>query len=260
MKLNNQIAVITGAGRGIGKGIAEMFTLEGATVVVATLEEHEGLQTVNEIIEKGGSALFVQTDVSSDESVRAMIEKVYNTFGKIDTLVNNAGITVFKPLVEATVDDWNQVIDINLRGVFLCSKYTAPYMMKQRKGAIINISSNHAFATIPHSEIYAASKAGINGMTRSMALSLGKHGIRVNSICPGFTETPHHRMWVEEMGDPKVIEKEVIGLHAGNRIGTPHDVGKLAVYLASDDSEMMTGSELLIDGGLTNHLFHSHVL
>jgi NAD(P)-dependent dehydrogenase (short-subunit alcohol dehydrogenase family) len=259
MRFKEKVVIVTGSGRGIGKGIALEFAKEGAAVIVSTLEEDEGRETVKEIQEMEGIAELVQTDVSSEDSVRNMVELVMNTHRRIDVLVNNAGITLFKPLLEATLEDWEKVINIDLRGVFLCSKYVAAQMVKQQKGSIINISSNHAVATLPDAEIYAAAKAGVNGMTRSMALSLGKSGIRVNAICPGFTDTPHYRKWLETGGNAGEIEKEVKWLHAGSRISTPEDIGKLAVYLASDDAEMITGAELIIDGGLSARLYNSRL-
>lgn len=257
MRFKGKVVIVTGAGRGIGKGIALEFAKEGAAVIVSTLEENEGRETEREIREMGGEAQFIQTDVSTEDSVRKMVEGVIDTHRRIDVLVNNAGITLFKPLLEATLEDWEQVINIDLRGVFLCSKYVAAHMVRQRKGSIINISSNHAVATLPDSEIYAAAKAGVNGMTRSMALSLGKWGIRVNAICPGFTDTPHYRKWLAASGNAAAVEEEVRWLHAGNRICTPEDIGKLALYLASDDAEMITGAEIIIDGGVSARLYHS---
>lgn len=259
MRLKDKVAIVTGSGKGIGKGIAIAFAKEGATVVIATLEEAEGRETERDIRGFGGNALFVQTDVSSEASIRHMVNAVDDGFGRLDVLVNNAGITIFKPLLEATVEDWDKLINIDLRGVFLCSKYAVPYMMKGTGGSIINISSNHAVATLPHTEMYAAAKAGVNGMTRSMALSLGKMGIRVNAICPGFTDTPHYRDWLAASGNADEVEEEVHWLHAGKRICTPEDIGKLAVYLASDESEMVTGAEVLIDGGLSARLYNSRL-
>lgn len=257
MRYQDKIVIVTGSGKGIGRGIALAFAKEGATVIVATLGNDEGQEAEREIHALGGQALFVQTDVSSEESIKQMVERVMVTYGRIDVLVNNAGITIFKPLIEATLDDWEALMNIDLRGVFLCSKYVVPHMMKQGKGAIINISSNHAKATLPHTEIYAAAKAGVNGMTRSMALSLGKSGIRVNAICPGFTDTPHYQTWLEAHGDAAEIERQVYDIHAGHRICTPEDIGKLALFLASDEAEMITGAEMLIDGGVTAQLYYS---
>jgi len=257
-ELQNQVVIVTGSGNGIGKGIATCFAQKGAAVVIATIDASEGAhveKTLNE--STPGQALFIQTDVASEASVQSMIKQTYDQFGKIDTLVNNAGITVFKSIEEATLADWENLINIDLRGPFLCSKYVIPYMKEKRNGSIINISSNHALATLPNTEIYAAAKGGVNAMTRSMALSLGADGIRVNAICPGFTNTPHYQRWLTEQGEAENVLKQVTDLHAVNRISEPEDIGKLALYLASEDAAMVTGECMVIDGGLSIRLYHS---
>lgn len=258
MRLQNQVAIVTGAGRGIGRGIAEVFAGEGAKVVIATLKESEGQETLEAIRAKSGEAILVQTNVADERSVKAMVAKTLETYGQLDTLVNNAGVTVFKSMFEATLEDWNLVIGVDLLGVFLCSKYAAMEMRKEG-GSIIHISSNHAVATIPNAEMYAAAKGGVNAMTRSMAISLGQYGIRVNAIMPGFTETPHYHEWMKDKASTGV-EEEVLSLHATGHITTPEEIGKLAVYLASDDSKSMTGAELLIDNALTARLYNSRVI
>jgi NAD(P)-dependent dehydrogenase (short-subunit alcohol dehydrogenase family) len=200
----------------------------------------------------------VQTDVSSETSVKAMIAKTLQVYGQINTLVNNAGITLFKPLFETTLEDWEHVIGVDLKGVYLCSKY-AGIEMQRHGGSIINISSNHAKAALPNADIYAAAKAGVNGMTRAMAVSLGKYGIRVNAIMPGFTATPHYHKWLSSIQGNN-LEEEIKFLHATGQVTTPEDIGKLAVYLASDDSKNMTGAELALDGGMLAKLYNSRVV
>ncbi len=258
MRLKDKVAIVTGAGRGIGRGIAEVFASEGAKVVIATLELSEGQETLDAIRKFGGEAIVVQTDVSQEASVKAMVSKTIEAYGRIDTLVNNAGITVFKSIFEATLEDWHRVMGIDLLGVFLCSKYAAAEM-RSSGGSIINISSNHALATIPNAEMYAAAKGGVNAMTRSMALSLGQYGIRVNAIMPGFTKTPQYHQWMKDKA-ANGVEEEVLSLHATGHITTPQEIGKLAAYLASDDSISMTGAELLIDNALSTRLFHSKII
>jgi len=259
MKFQDQVVIVTGAGKGIGKGIAVEFAKEGASVIVATRGEQDGQNTVEEIVSAGGKAQLVTLDVRSEDSVRGLMDGVADTYGRIDVLVNNAGITLFKSILEADLDDWERVVNTNLRGYFLCSKYAARHMVKRGKGVILNISSNHAYATLPDTEIYAATKGGINAMTRSMALSLRPHGIRVNVICPGFTRTPHYDNWLQSNPQAGQVEEEIAWLHSGSRICEPEDIGKLAVFLASDDAEMINGSDILIDGGLTARLYNSRI-
>lgn len=255
---DKQVAVVTGAGNGIGKGIAAEFAAQGYGVVVATLDSAEGKAVEAELAAAGYEALFVQTDVRDEESVKAMVDATLSHYGRVDVLVNNAGITIFKPLLEATLEDWSRVIDTDLRGVFLCSKYVAQAMVDAgRKGAIVNISSNHAMRTLPNTEMYAAAKGGVNAMTRSMALSLGKYGIRVNCVCPGFTDTHHYQTWLADKDEPAVVEAEVQKLHATGRISTPQDIAQMVLFLSGSQSGNVTGGEFLIDGGLTAGLYHA---
>lgn len=256
--INNKVVIVTGSGNGIGKGIAELMAKRGAKVILATKYDDEGSALENNLMEMGYWARYVQTDVSNEESVKNMVEEVLGITGKIDVLVNNAGITIFKSILEATLSDWNKVIDTDLKGVFLCSKYVAAAMVTNLDGgSIVNISSNHAYRTLPDTEMYAAAKGGINAMTRSMAISLGKFGIRVNAVCPGFTDTNHYQRWLSEKENPGAIEKEIFDLHALGKISTPADIAELVFFLVTDSSKNITGSDFLIDGGLTARLYHS---
>ncbi|MFU8692761.1 SDR family NAD(P)-dependent oxidoreductase (plasmid) [Rossellomorea sp. FS2] len=258
-RLQGKVAIVTGSGRGIGRGIAYKFAEEGAKVVIATLERKEGQETEKELMDIGTEALFVQTDVSEEKSIIAMIEQTVSRFGTIDILVNNAGITLFKNILDCTLEDWDRVMNIDLRGAFLSSKYALPSMIEAGGGSIINISSNHAAATICDAEIYASAKGGLNALTRSLALSAGKDHVRVNAICPGFTDTPHYRRWLDEQGDPSLVEEEVLKLHALSTICKPEDIGNLAVFLASDESAKLTGESIFLDGGLSKNLYHSDI-
>lgn len=257
VKLNEQVVIVTGAGKGIGKGIAQVLGKEGAKIVVATVDADYGKQTAEEIINDGGDAIFIETDVSKEDSIKHMVDETLNHYGKINTLVNNAGITVFKSIEDATSDDWDQLMNIDLRGSFLCTKYVLPAMKEQNGGSVINISSNHSIATLPDTEMYAAAKGGVNAMTRGLALTLGKYNIRVNAICPGFTNTSHLKNWFESMDNEEEVRKGVNELHATPRINEPEDIGKLAKFLASDDSVMMTGEHLVMDGGLSARLYNA---
>jgi len=257
-ELKDKVAIVTGAGNGIGKGIARQLAEEGAFVFLATKYDEEGLAVEKEFRNDGLLAQYIQTDVSAQESVQQMVKAVGALAGRIDILVNNAGITIFKSILEASLADWDTVIDTDLKGVFMCSKYVATYMVEHNlKGSFINISSNHAYRTLPHTEMYAAAKGGVNAMTRSMAISLGKHGIRVNSVCPGFTDTNHYQHWLAEKENPAALEQEIFNLHALGRISTASDIANMVTFLAGDKSTNITGSDFLVDGGLTARLYHS---
>lgn len=257
-ELKDKVVIVTGAGKGIGKGIAQMFAESGSRVILATKDDEEGIAVERELLQAGYWAKYIQTDVSDEGNVKHLIDRVISQEHYIDVLVNNAGITLFKSILEASLEDWNKVIDTDLKGVFLCSKYVAKHMISQnRPGSIINISSNHAYRTLPDTEIYAAAKGGVNAMTRSLAISLGKYGIRVNAVCPGFTDTPHYQSWLNEKENAAAIEEEILSLQALNKISTPRDIANMVAFLASDKSANVTGADFLIDGGLTARLYHS---
>lgn len=254
-RLTGKTAIVTGAGRGIGKGIAKCLAKEGAYVVIATLDEKEGQALEKEI--GTVQSYFVATDVASEESIKYMVAKTVEVFGKLDILINNAGITRFKPMEETTIEDWDSLINVDLRGPFITSKYAVPHMKKQQSGSIVNISSNHSSATLPHTEVYAAAKGGLNAMSKSMALSLGEDGIRVNTISPGFTDTPHYRKWLTEKEDSKIAEQEVKKVHPLKKISRPEDIGYLAAFLCSEEAAMVTGENIIIDGGVSARLYNS---
>ncbi len=256
--LENKIVIVTGAGNGIGKGIAESFAEQGACVILATLDVGEGEQVEQDFLNKGYQAKFVHTDVRIEASVIGLFERVKSLYGVPQVLVNNAGVTVFKSILEATLEDWSQVIDTDLRGVFLCSRYFAQHLIGTNlPGTIVNISSNHALRTLPDTEMYAAAKGGVNAMTRSMALSLGKYGIRVNSVCPGFTHTYHYENWLGEKEEPELVHSQVADLHATGKISQPRDIANMVCFLSGSLSSNITGGEFLVDGGLTGQLYRS---
>jgi len=245
MRFKNEVAIVTGAGQGIGKEIAFTLGREGAKVVVSDITDK-----INEVVEEienlGGHALPVRADVSNLKEVKKMVKETLDKFGKIDILVNNAGIYPFKPLTEMTEKDWDKVLSVNLKGIFNCTKAVLPSMIKRKGGNIINISSI-AGSVIGYLNLvhYSASKAGIVGFTRSSALELAQHGIRVNAIAPGAIET----LGTKVVGEEKLEQiAQTIPL---KRIGRPSDVAKLVVFLASEDSSYITGQCIVIDGGLT---------
>ena len=243
MKLKNKVAIVTGAAQGIGKGIALALAKEGANVIVTDIKDTSSF--AKELESMGIKSLSIKSDVSNGEEVEKMVKEVVRKFGKIDILVNNAGIYPFVSLIEMKEEDWNKVIDINLKGVFNCTKAVIPEMIKAKSGCIINISSI-AGSVIGYSNLvhYSSSKAGIIGFTRSAALELSQYGIRVNAIAPGAIETPGAKMTDDSL---KQFE-QIVPL---KRIGKPEDIASVVVFLSSEDSSYITGQCIVVDGGYT---------
>lgn len=243
-RLDGRVAIVTGAGQGIGLGIAQCLARAGAAIVVADASLTRLAPAVASLEALGGKALGMQLDVSRTDSVNAMVLGTLTHFGKIDILVNNAGVVVVKGIAEQTETDWDRVIDINLKGVFLCCQRVAQEMVKQKSGAIVNIASIAAFHyTVPHVP-YAASKAGVVAITRDLAYEVARHGVRVNAIAPGPIETPM-------MGDaltPQQQEAYAKSIPLG-RLGQPHDIGNAATFLVSDEASFITGVTLPVSGG-----------
>jgi len=250
MKLKDKVAIITGASRGIGKGVAEVFSREGAKVVLTASGSKEGELAAAEIRAAGGDAIFIKCDVSNEEEVKACIAKTVNTYGRLDILVNNAGIGTYKSVLDVTSEEWDKCLAVNLKGVFLCSKYSIPHMQSIGKGVIINMSSVHAHATANGVAPYCASKGAITALTRNMAIDYGPI-IRVNSIAPGWILTPLIEDLFNSYDDPAAIRKKIEDRQVMKRIGTSQDVGQACAFLASDEASFITGTELFVDGGLT---------
>lgn len=242
-RFEGRTAVVTGSTRGIGAGIAKRLTAEGANVIVSGRTSEAGRAVVSQIEDDEaieGSAVFVQADMRDPDAIAALIDATVEQFGGIDVLVNNAGVQTETAADEATVDDWEFVLETDFRAYWLAAKYTFDRM---ERGSIINISSNHAMMTMPAHFPYNAVKAGINGMTRAMALDFGPH-VRVNTVAPGWIEIERTR---DELPDGRLSEVESI--HPVGRIGVPADVAGAVSFLASEDASFVTGSTVLVDGG-----------
>lgn len=245
MKLKGRIAVVTGASRGIGKEIALELARCGATVVVNYAGNKEKAQTVvAEIKELGQEAIAVQCDVSNSDRVIEMFKNVIEQFGKIDILVNNAGVTSDNLLMRMKEDEWDRVIDTNLKGVFLCTKAVTRTMMKQRNGRIINVASVVGVIGNAGQANYVAAKAGVIGLTKTTARELAPRNITVNAVAPGFITTDMTEQLSQEM------VSSLLGQIPLSRLGEPKDIAKVVAFLASDDSAYMTGQTLCIDGGM----------
>ena len=250
MRLGDKVAIVTGAGSGIGRATANLFAKEGAKVVVADIESSLGKETVEEISKNGGTAVQVVADVSKADEVRAMIKTCIANFGKLDILFNNAGIEGPRGLLwKMKEDDWNRVIDVNLKSVFLGCKYAIPHM-KRTEGSIINTASELGLVGSASHPAYSASKGGIIALTRSLALQCAPYGIRVNCICPGATETPLLVRFVGEKQRERELRKVTQEIPL-RRLGKPIDIAYAALYLASEESSFVTGSILVVDGGST---------
>ena len=251
MRLKDKVAIVTGATRGIGRAIAVRFGQEGARVAVVGRDEAKGRETVQLIESAGSQATFVPTDVSERPQVQAMVETVVQRWGRIDILVNNAAICPFMGFLEMPEALWDQVLDVNLKGYFLCSQAVARVMVEQGiKGRIIAVSSISAIFGGSQQAHYCASKAGINLLIKSMAISLGPYGIACNAVLPGTVETDINR---EALADPEVRDYWLKRGPLGG-LGQPEDIAGPVLFFASDDSAWCTGSMLIVDGGVSVNL------
>jgi NAD(P)-dependent dehydrogenase (short-subunit alcohol dehydrogenase family) len=255
MRLQDKVCIITGAGSGMGQTAAEMFAGEGAKVAVFEISERTGQETVSRIQAAGGEAAFFRCDVADEESVRAAVSETVERFGKIDVLYNNAGIMPAEDhsVIDTSVDVWDQVMAVNVRGIFLTCKYTIPEMIKQGRGSIINIASFVAFmgCSVPQ-DAYTASKGAVVSLTRSLAIQFRPKGIRANAICPGPIETPLLTEWLVKDEEAKRIR---LNRQPSGRFGRPEDIVHCAIYLASDESDWTNGAILQVDGGITCNYF-----
>ncbi len=255
MKLTGKVAIVTGAGAGIGSAIAERLVEEGASVLGADVNREAGEAIVATLTGRGARAMFVETDVSVESDVQAMIKAAVSSYGALDILINNAGINFDKPFLQTTLEDWERVIAVNLRGTFLGCRYAIEQFVAQNvSGCIVNISSVHSVATATGTGPYAASKGGVSALTRALANEFGRQGIRVNAVCPGSIAT---RIWEEVLAnasDPEAIIAHWRNNTAVGRVGTAREVANMVTWLCTDDASYVTGSNLFVDGGLTSML------
>lgn len=250
-RLQNRVAIVTGAGRGIGQAIALKLAQEGASVTIAEVDVLTGETSANELKAAGYKALFTPADITREEQVRSMVEQTVAAFGKVDILVNNAGKNFYYDATQMTEAEWDNAMNVDLKGAWLCCKHSIPEMVKAGGGAVVNISSLHARMTFPGFFPYAAAKAGLVGLTRNLALDWGKHNIRVNAICPGWVNTALAQEWLSMQPEPEEVWEGVLKIHPLGRVGTPEDIANFVAYIASDEAAFITGAELYIDGGLS---------
>lgn len=255
MRLQDKVAIITGAGSGMGRVAAQLFAGQGARVVVAEFDEAAGAETVRLVEEAGGTAAFVRSDVADETSARTMVDRALATYGRVDVLYNNAGIMpeADHSVIDTDVATWDQVMAVNVRGVFLGCKYAIPPMVEQGSGSIINIASFVALVgcSVPQ-DAYTASKGALLSLTRSLAVQFGPKGVRTNAICPGPVETPLLMDWLVKDEAAKRIR---LARNPTGRFGKPEEIVNMAIYLASDESRWTNGASLVVDGGITVNYF-----
>lgn len=249
LSLKGKVAVITGAASGIGLATASLLAEMNANVALIDINESRGRMAATEIQKLGGNAKFFCCDITSDEECKQTIQTIHEELGRIDILFNNAGVIHRKNIINLEEKDWDQIIDVNLKGIYLLSRYVIPIMIKTKGGSIINTGSGWGLKGGSNALAYCASKGGVVNMTRAMAIDHGKHGIRVNCVCPGDIDTPMLRREARQLGvDEEEFMKEAADRPI-NRVGTPQDVAHAVLYLACDLSSWVTGSTLVVDGG-----------
>ena len=245
MKLKNRIAIVTGGGKGIGAEICLRLASEGAKIVIAEMDIENGEKIAKKIQDNNGEAIVVETNVAEEDSVNNMADVAIKKFGKIDILINNAGIRHINNILDHTKNQWDEMISVNLTGPYLCCKAVIPHMIRNGKGKIINFGSIASFMGRPDRVAYVAAKTGVLGLTRALAVDLTGKNINVNTICPGLISTPFNQKFAEDPVHGEAWGKETIV----GRWGMPSDISGAAVFLSSDDADFINGSEIKIDGG-----------
>ena len=259
MKLKGRVAIVTGGGSGIGRGICRHIAKEGGTVVVCDIDPASAEATVASITQEGGEAISMKADVTKKSEVRKMVEETRKKHGRIDILVNNAGTDIKGAITELKEETWDMLMALNLKGVFLCTQAVMPMMIEQHYGRVVNIASMAGKTGEPFTSPYCASKFGVIGFTQSVALEVGKHNVTINAICPGPVDTELIRKSVAQSAKIKGMSPEdfmqefFIDPTPLGRIAKPSDVAKAVVFLASDDAEFITGSTLNVSGGREMH-------
>ncbi|GAB0117988.1 SDR family oxidoreductase [Acidisoma sp. 7E03] len=248
-RLQDKVAIVTGAGRGIGAATALAFAREGAAVVVAELDLATGTAMAEALAGQGASSLFVQTDVARPAAAEEAVRQTLAAFGRLDVLVNNAGINVFHEPLETTEAEWRRCFAVDLEGVWHMCKAALPAMLEAGTGSIVNIASSHSSTIIPNTFPYPVAKHGLLGLTRALGIQYAARGVRVNAIAPGYIETDIAREYWATFPDPEAERQKAYDLHPPRRIGRPEEVAMTAVFLASDEAPFINAASIAIDGG-----------
>jgi len=249
MRFTGKTAIVTGAGSGIGLATTRRLATDGAIVIMADVRDADDEAAA--IIESGNTARFVLTDVGQESQVRALVDEVVSSHGRVDILVNNAGIAFARTVPDTTLEEWDRLMNVNLKGVFLCSRAVLPIMRQQGGGVIVNVSSEQGLVGASENAAYTATKGGVIQLTKSMAIDHGQDGIRVNCVCPGPVKTPLFDGFVESVEDPEAELRGFVEATILKRLGRPEEIASVIAFLASEESSYMTGAVVVADGGLT---------
>ena len=248
-RLDGKVAIVTGAGQGIGEAIARRCAAEGAAVGIAELKPETGRAVAEAINTEGGRAVAVPTDVAQPEQVAAMVAQVTDALGAPDILVNNAGIAVFDDPLKLSDEDWRRCFSVDMDAVWYCSRAVLPAMLDKGRGSIVNVASVHSFQIIPKTFPYPVAKHGVLGITRALGVEYAARGIRVNCVCPGYIETPIAVAYWDTFPDPAAERRRAESYHPMMRVGRPDEVANAVLFLASDEAGFITAASLMVDGG-----------
>jgi NAD(P)-dependent dehydrogenase (short-subunit alcohol dehydrogenase family) len=252
-RLRGKVAIVTGCGRGIGRAVVERFVAEGAAVLGSQRTEGEGRELMDELARSGVPVAFAPADVRDPEAVARAVDHALERFGRVDVLVNNAAVGLLRSIVDTTDEEYDEVMDTNVRGMFVWCRHVVPPMLDRGGGSVINIGSVASTVGFADDAAYCASKGAVLALTRQMAVDYSRRGIRVNCISPGFIETEQMRVYLESHADPPARRAELDALHPIGRVGRPAEVAAVAAFLASDDASFVTGADVVVDGGLLVH-------